>query len=53
MPVMAKKDKRFELRLTVLELRALEVLAERKGVTKSHLIAGYLHREAAKKGIPI
>ena len=53
MPLMTEKDKRFELRLSSSERRALEKLAERAGKTKSAYVANYIRREANKKGIQV
>ena len=43
---MAKKDKRFELRLTAQEIKALDKLALKRGQNRSELVAAMLKRAA-------
>jgi predicted HicB family RNase H-like nuclease len=43
---MDKERIRFELRLKEKERQALEMLAEKHGVSMSNLVAGYIRRKA-------
>jgi len=49
---MALKTKHFDMRLTPAVNRALKLLADRAGVTKTDYVVNHVRREAKKKGIP-
>ena len=46
---MEKKSERFELRLSLSELKALETLASHRGVSKASIVAGLIRKEAMRR----
>lgn len=48
---MAKKDQRFELRLSEQELLALNRLAHLKGRDRSKVVAGMIRNAAKRSGV--
>jgi len=46
------KSKKFQMRLSPLELAALYKLAQRDGVTASSWLTNHIRAQAQKKGIP-
>ena len=46
---MAKKSERFELRLSLVELKALETLASHGGVSKAAIVASLIRKEAQRR----
>lgn len=47
------KSKKFQMRLSPLELAALYKLAQRDGVTASSWLTNHIRAQAQKKGIPV
>lgn len=49
---MKTKSKKFQMRLSPMELAALYKLAQRDGVSASSWLVNHIRAEATKKGIP-
>ena len=50
---MPKKDKKFQLRLSPTEYRAMMLMASRDGIKMSQYLRNYIRAEAKKRGIPV
>lgn len=50
---MKTKSKKFQMRLSAAEYRALMLMSHRDGISMSAYIANHIRREAKKKGIPV
>lgn len=50
---MKTKSKKFQMRLSAAEYRALMLMSHRDGVSMSAYVANFIRNEAKKKGIPV